>query len=848
MAEGEIIKFGDFDEIQYRSLFGEGSLSTESRCRVQFPWDKQEIFEAPLRTTDGSSLNRDTETQFDIGRFSAAGENHHSRNVPVLQRDIQSNTTQPPATISPAPIQDPSSAINHCGPFPQESREYNASADSAQRSNSLKRRNKKQRDPSYYDNFYNNPDLYKGQAEDRDAQRPTANAPQLSNPTHGGAVDGNLSLNANNLDYQRQIANDSAQSFTGPSNGNKHIGNANNENVQLDDRTTQSQIFSNVSIQRTANLSNSTFSTSSSSSNFPSSRVPPTDIKHPSVNTSVNPPTEPTSPPALSAGTVSSSTIHKPDETAVSETPSNDNQSNSVTLETSQSAPPPSRQSGGDSKPEKAADSNEEDKATSSSRPPIAQAKVSAPKPNSWGAKPTSWASLFRKDGENSIVTHSVPDSQPSSESDKAEKEAIKLEETDPVSVDKDPQVKKLGEFLKHAAIINKPMFLQPRGLVNIGNNCYINSILQVLVACPPFYNLFQRLPLAVTRRGPTSTPMLDAILDLCKHFEEVPSGGKKGNRELRPGEPFEPTGVYQMLRKVNTTLSIKQGKQEDAEEFLSCLLNGFHDEMIGAIEAAYGRPKVEANGPQTTTPNGIASDHEAGEDEDDEWEQVGPKKKAVVTRVADFTKSPIYNIFGGQMRSALHQHGARESATLQPFFTLQLDIQSLKITSVKEALETFGTKEAVHGFMSNKTKTEVEASKRTSLEELPPVLILHLKQFVYDKTGGCQKLTKKMDYEMDLEIGKDLLSPSGKAKIPPNQRTFKLFAVVYHTGKEASGGHYISDYYHVGINSWIRADDDHIKVVKPIQVLNPPTGFTPYLLVYRRREVVPSSSSSHSG
>lgn len=48
-----------------------------------------------------------------------------------------------------------------------------------------------------------------------------------------------------------------------------------------------------------------------------------------------------------------------------------------------------------------------------------------------------------------------------------------------------------------------------------------------------------------------------------------------------------------------------------------------------------------------------------------------------------------------------------------------------------------------------------MEASKRTTLEELPPVLILHLKQFVYDKTGGSQKLTKKMDYEMDLEIGK---------------------------------------------------------------------------------------------
>lgn len=41
------------------------------------------------------------------------------------------------------------------------------------------------------------------------------------------------------------------------------------------------------------------------------------------------------------------------------------------------------------------------------------------------------------------------------------------------------------------------------------------------------------------------------------------------------------------------------------------------------------------------------------------------------------------------------------------------------------------------------------------TLEELPPVLVLHLKRFVFEKTGGCQKLTKNVDYPVDLEISK---------------------------------------------------------------------------------------------
>jgi ubiquitin carboxyl-terminal hydrolase 10 len=49
----------------------------------------------------------------------------------------------------------------------------------------------------------------------------------------------------------------------------------------------------------------------------------------------------------------------------------------------------------------------------------------------------------------------------------------------------------------------------------------------------------------------------------------------------------------------------------------------------------------------------------------------------------------------------------------------------------------------------------QVEASRRFFLEELPPVLILHLKCFVYDSKGGSQKLTKFVSFTENLEITK---------------------------------------------------------------------------------------------
>ena len=49
----------------------------------------------------------------------------------------------------------------------------------------------------------------------------------------------------------------------------------------------------------------------------------------------------------------------------------------------------------------------------------------------------------------------------------------------------------------------------------------------------------------------------------------------------------------------------------------------------------------------------------------------------------------------------------------------------------------------------------QVEAHRRLNLAHLPVVLILHLKRFLFDKTGGSQKLQKQVQYSMQLEVGK---------------------------------------------------------------------------------------------
>ncbi|RVE74586.1 hypothetical protein OJAV_G00023020 [Oryzias javanicus] len=467
---------------------------------------------------------------------------------------------------------------------------------------------------------------------------------------------------------------------------------------------------------------------------------------------------------------------------------------------------------------------------------------------------PKSWASLFHNSkplpgGPPAFVeVKNVVEVVSPSPAVPEEPEKIEEVKEGPIHVSEDPFAPKLAEIIENVKLMHKPVSLQPRGLINKGNWCYINATLQALIACPPMYHLMKSIPLHnETQRTCTSTPMIDNFVRLVNEFSNMPvpsktkqqAAGEKVTKDIRPGVPFEPTYIYRLLTLIKSSLSEK-GRQEDAEEYLGFTLNGLHEEML-ALKKLISPQEEKAptpNGPESQP--GVEEDIPDKEEEesDDEWEQVGPRNKISITRQADFVRTPITDIFGGHIRSVVYQQNSKESATLQPFFTLQLDIQSEKIRTVQEALETLVARESVQGYTS-KTKQEIEISRRVTLEELPPVLVLHLKRFVFEKTGGCQKLIKNVDYPVDLEISKDLLSSGVRSKILKGQRTYRLFAVVYHHGNSATGGHYTTDVFHIGLNGWLRIDDQTVKIINQYQVVKQTAERTAYLLYYRRVDLL---------
>ncbi|XP_074030562.1 ubiquitin carboxyl-terminal hydrolase 10-like [Leptinotarsa decemlineata] len=72
-----------------------------------------------------------------------------------------------------------------------------------------------------------------------------------------------------------------------------------------------------------------------------------------------------------------------------------------------------------------------------------------------------------------------------------------------------------------------------------------------------------------------------------------------------------------------------------------------------------------------------------------------------------------------------------------------------------------------------------------------------------------------------------------------PREKQYKLFAVVYHEGKNANIGHYVTDAFHVGYNCWKRYDDSLVKTMQEKDVLKPQETRIPHLLFYRKSDMI---------
>ncbi|OAV92452.1 hypothetical protein PTTG_06409 [Puccinia triticina 1-1 BBBD Race 1] len=456
--------------------------------------------------------------------------------------------------------------------------------------------------------------------------------------------------------------------------------------------------------------------------------------------------------------------------------------------------------------------------------------------------KPKSWADLLRRPESSAKPTNSKnTPSNSSRPSPNSRAIGTSAEIIKPVDLN---QPLPLSQKLALLRVTNQPYHLIPRGLVNNGNICFANAILQVLVHCPPFFSLLNHIGRIVAHDFKSQTPLLDAMIAFLHEFQTVeptdlqPILDSTGQLQkyqlpassathLRQGDPFIAESVWMATKDNSRFDAMRRGQQEDAQEFLCFFLDSIHEELLFLTSKHDStiRSKLQKSKTKTSDPLPHLSTNEALNS--GEWLEVGAKGQAAVTRSMDACPSPLTELFDLKTRSVLHRSGQKDSVTFEPTNMLQLSIEHPSITTIEQALAHFSSPEVISDMIS-KNGQRVSATKQVYIESFPPVLVLHLKRFNYNnKDGTVHKSNKQIRFGTELKIPQLVMPPAqrGSQNSQDGHVNFKLFAVVYHHGPHASGGHYTVLIRQPVIDHWIYIDDTQITSIANPNIMLSSTG-----------------------
>lgn len=410
---------------------------------------------------------------------------------------------------------------------------------------------------------------------------------------------------------------------------------------------------------------------------------------------------------------------------------------------------------------------------------------------------------------------------------------------------------------------------ITPHGLLNTGNICYMNAILQILIFCQPFNVLFKLIhdKSLGSLNKESETPLIDTTIKFFQEFiiknnskEEL----EKIDQPYEDNKPISPDSFYVNLINHKKFQHLKWGQQEDAEEFLGYYLDGLNEEFVNSMKKLttsmidgliqnyssnmhdsdqVSKFKYSVKNTIKIIKNENINDSNDGDDDNDdnEWNEVGVNNKKIsINKPVEFEPTPINQIFGGLFKSVLTipksttSSSFQKSITVDPFQNIQLDIS--EVETIEDAFINLNKLEKISYKSLN--NQEVSIKKQTFIDKLPRVLIIHLKRFSFlnEKDRGIEKLRHKIDYYHDLEIPSIVLSNKSLETV------YRLTGVVYHHGISATGGHYTCDVLNDNEKgeNWIRIDDTVLKLITQDEVLNGGNEENiknAYLLFYERVE-----------
>lgn len=290
-------------------------------------------------------------------------------------------------------------------------------------------------------------------------------------------------------------------------------------------------------------------------------------------------------------------------------------------------------------------------------------------------------------------------------------------------------------------------------GLRNIGNTCFMNSVVQCLSNTRPLLEYLVEDKFA----GETNTTLSCMKGALIKAFASV-------IKELwRSGERDGVVNTTSLKAQVQRFAPRFMGySQQDAQEFLRYLLEGLHEDV--------NRVTVKPKPILTEIDDSLSDSAKAAE----AW-----------SRYSRWEDSLVGDLFVGQLKSTLRcTHCQHDSVTFDPFWDLSVPIPcrtgNLKL---QQCLQHFTREEELDGDEKptcSKCGVRRKCLKWFTVQKFPQVLVIHLKRF-----SPTERFRGKLSVLVEFPLsGLDLAPFAAKGAPPHPPPRYSLYAVSNHSGQ----------------------------------------------------------------
>ncbi|XP_054733200.1 ubiquitin carboxyl-terminal hydrolase 46 [Anastrepha obliqua] len=389
-------------------------------------------------------------------------------------------------------------------------------------------------------------------------------------------------------------------------------------------------------------------------------------------------------------------------------------------------------------------------------------------------------------------------------------------------------------------------------GLVNFGNTCYSNSVLQALYFCKPFRE--KVLEYKAKNKRPKET-LLSCLADL---FYNIATQKKKVGS-------IAPKKFIARLRKEKEEFD--NYMQQDAHEFLNFLINHINEIILaerhatkngnninGGSAGGVGGTSTASKSSSSTSTSTTASNSTSNgtcTNSSGSLNGVGVgigisdnASTPTQTNAANTEPTWVHEIFQGILTSETRCLNCETvSSKDENFFDLQVDVD--QNTSITHCLRCFSNTETLcsdNKFKCDNCCSYQEAQKRMRVKKLPMILALHLKRFKYmEQFNRHIKVSHRVVFPLELR----LFNTSDDAVNP--DRLYDLMAVVIHCGSGPNRGHYISIVKSHGL--WLLFDDDMVDKIEASTIEDfygltsdiQKSSETGYILFYQSRDCASS-------